>query len=88
MAQFEFNPINDCLEICGRGMHNASMSDPIKITKGDDYTCKCGAVYEVKWTHTPIPDTDYADCEHCGVRIKSWNNSTTWPSYELKSLPK
>ncbi|MCX7313853.1 MAG: hypothetical protein NTV56_19580 [Alphaproteobacteria bacterium] len=64
------------------------MADAVKVTKGEDYTCHCGAVYEVNWTSSPFPDTDYADCEHCKVRIKSWKGSTTWPGYTLKSTPK
>jgi len=50
-------------------------------------TCKCGAVYEVKYHHTPIPDTDSEDCVHCGARLASWRNQTTWPEYTLVSRP-
>jgi hypothetical protein len=50
-------------------------------------TCKCGAVYEVTYQHTPIRDTDYEDCSHCGERLASWRNQTTWPEYKLISTP-
>ncbi|WP_314948863.1 hypothetical protein [Bradyrhizobium cosmicum] len=50
-------------------------------------TCKCGAVYEVTYHHTPIPDTDYEDCSHCGERLASWRNETTWPEYKLVKTP-
>jgi hypothetical protein len=48
-------------------------------------TCQCGAVYEVKWHHTPIPDTDSEDCVKCGRRLASWHHQTTWPEYILVS---
>lgn len=50
-------------------------------------TCKCGAVYEVTYRRTPIPDTDTADCEVCGARLASWRQSTSWPDYQLISRP-
>lgn len=50
-------------------------------------TCKCGAVYEVTYHHSAIPDTDSEDCVHCGARLAAWHNQTTWPEYQLISTP-
>ena len=60
------------------------MAEGVKVKKGEDFTCECGAVYAVEWTTSPFPDTDSANCESCGRKIKAWNNATTWPSYTRK----
>jgi hypothetical protein len=67
--------------------HTATMPD-MTTKRGDDFTCTCGAVYRVEWTTTPFPDSDSADCEHCGKQISAWSGKTTWPSYTLIKRPK
>jgi hypothetical protein len=59
----------------------------VPTKRGDDFTCDCRAVYRVDWTTTPLPDTDSADCEHCGKRLGAWSE-TTWPSYTLIKRPR
>lgn len=63
------------------------MSNVIKTRPGGEFTCKCGAAYQVIYTSTSVPDSDSADCECCGVTITKWQNETTWPAYELISSP-
>jgi hypothetical protein len=46
-------------------------------------TCKCGAVYQVKWRDSPTPSTDHKDCVECGQRLAGWYNQTRWPEYTL-----
>jgi hypothetical protein len=51
------------------------------------HTCDCGAVYKVRATRTPFPDTDDATCDVCGKVMDSWRQSTSFRSYELVSRP-
>ena len=52
---------------------------------GADATCKsCGATYKVTIHRFPMRDNDYFDCEICGTRMASWND-TAAPFYELIS---
>jgi hypothetical protein len=53
---------------------------------GDDFTCKCGAVYEVKVQRFPTRDKDSAKCQVCGQTMAEWN-STYSPSFYLKARP-
>ena len=46
-------------------------------------TCKCGAVYEVRWRDSAAPSTDHKDCVECGQRLAGWYNQTRWPEYAL-----
>lgn len=41
---------------------------------------KCGAVYKVTVHRFPMRDKDYFDCNDCGHRMASWND-TEVPSY-------
>jgi hypothetical protein len=47
------------------------------------HTCECGAVYRVRVTRSPFPDTDTANCDVCGKEMDRWRNSTSFRSYEL-----
>jgi hypothetical protein len=52
-----------------------------------EVTCECGAVYRVLERTTPVPDTDYVDCEVCGKRVAAWHNVTTVNEYTLIRRP-
>jgi hypothetical protein len=51
------------------------------------HTRECGAVYEVRATRTPFPDTDDAPCEVRGRVMDNLRQSTSFRSYELVSRP-
>jgi hypothetical protein len=52
-----------------------------------EVTCECGAVYKVQQRTTPVPDTNYVDCEVCGKRLAAWHNMTTFNEYTLIKPP-
>jgi len=50
--------------------------------QGETSCPKCGAVYKVTVQRFPVRDNDYHDCNVCGHRMASWND-THVPSYTL-----
>jgi hypothetical protein len=54
--------------------------------KAENFTCKCGAVYEKTISRFPMRDNDKATCDVCGEIMDSWN-STAVPSYKLIRNP-
>lgn len=55
--------------------------------KGPDFTCECGAVYEVTVQRFPGRDSDKKHCSVCRKLIASWND-TYVPTYTLKFDPR
>jgi hypothetical protein len=51
------------------------------------HTCECGALYKIRTSRTPSPNTDSVNCDVCGMEMDSWRNSASLRSYELVSRP-
>jgi hypothetical protein len=47
---------------------------------------QCGAVYAVRYTHSPTRDSESAYCQVCHQKMSQWN-STEQPSYALVKRP-
>jgi hypothetical protein len=59
------------------------------VSRTGRHTCRCGAVYKVTTTRTPVPDTDIVTCENCGQIMDSWGRSTgfrAWPQPRISSI--